>query len=71
MDVDYVFLSKEICKRRMISCMSQKELANKSNLSYATIKCIEEGRREKVQRATILKLARGLNCEVNELIGKK
>lgn len=57
-------LGKEIERRRIELALSQRELAEKSNVAYTTIKSVEDGSNKKVKLNTLKKIAKGLNCNL-------
>ena len=63
-------LGKEIEKRRNELSLSYRELSKRSNVAYETIKAIEDGYKEKVQLPTLIKISKGLDCTVKDLLEK-
>ena len=63
-------LGKEIEKRRTELSLSYRELAKRSNVAYETLKSIEDGYKEKIQFSTLLKISKGLDCTVKDLLEK-
>lgn len=55
--------------RRAID-LSQSELAKKANMSIRTLQALESGARDidKASVVTVLKLAKALGCEIEEII---
>lgn len=61
-------LGKEIERRRTELSLSYRELSRRSNVTDSTIKEIEDGYREKIQLPTLIKLSKGLECNIKDLL---
>lgn len=62
-------LGRRVLSRRQRPYMSQGQLAKKTGLSIAIIQGIEQGSRPNPTLDTLLKLCRGLNLTLHELLG--
>lgn len=64
-------MESRLMKKRVERNLSQAQLAIKSNISVRTIQDYEQGKRklEKAQAGTVKKLAKALNCTMEELLG--
>ena len=63
-------LGKEIERRRTELSLSYRELSRRSNVTDSTIRAIEDGYKEKIQLPTLIKLSKGLECSVKDLLGE-
>jgi transcriptional regulator with XRE-family HTH domain len=66
--LDRVFDSDALIKLRRAKGFSQEELAKRIGLSVATVSKLEEGRIGDPRGSTIVKLALGLSCRVDDLL---
>ena len=57
-------------KQRELAGMSQSELAGKSGTSLRTLQAYEQGVKDirKAQVETVIKLAKGVGCEIDDII---
>ncbi len=61
-------IGKKIKKEREKVKMTQSELAATADVSRALICQLEKGLRNDVKVTTLTKIAKALNCELNDLI---
>lgn len=59
---------KNLAKLRKEKKLTQEGLARKANISYHTLIKLESGRIKNPTIETIIKLAKALNVDINELI---
>ena len=65
--MDYTALGKRIRERRIALSLTQEQLAETADISFAFVGHIERGTR-KMSVSTLLALARALDCSVDYLL---
>jgi DNA-binding Xre family transcriptional regulator len=51
--------------------MNKKEMVEKSGVSSVTLSKILKGKTDGISLTTVIRICRGLDCDVNDLIGEK
>lgn len=68
-EVPHLFSAHSLVEMRRLKGLSQEELARRAGLATVTVSKLEEGRILDPKASTLGKLAIGLGCSVEDLVG--